>query len=223
MAGAIRIRLPECFLFRRSRSSGMAGTRTAQPAFATLRPMKLYRRLLNPVAAISLGLTACGSSMAMDWRPRGAFVQGGLGEHVLSATVGVIWPWEWRRKGWGGEWSVQTEAFVSHWRAEAFDGGRQGFTQVGLAPTLRLRFDQGRSAWFVEGGIGLTLLDKDYHTPNKQFSTRFNFIDTLAVGRNFGERGQHELSLRAVHISNASIKRPNPGENFLQLRYATRF
>ena len=185
--------------------------------------MKLRPHPLNRAVALWLGATACGGALALDLQPGGAFVQGGLGEHAQSITAGVIWPWEWKRQGWGGEWSVQTEALISHWRADAFDGGQQGFTQLGIAPTLRLRFDQGRSAWFIEGGIGLTVLDKNYHTPNKQFSTRFNFIDTLAVGRNFGERGEHELSLRVVHISNANIKRPNPGEDFLQLRYATRF
>lgn len=30
-------------------------------------------------------------------------------------------------------------------------------------------------------------------------------------------------ALRLQHFSNASIRHPNPGENFVQLRYARRF
>jgi lipid A 3-O-deacylase len=179
--------------------------------------------LLLRAAALASGVWACGGAQALDLRPTAAFIQGGLGEHALCTTAGVIWPWQWKRQGWGGEWSASTEAYISHWHADAFGGGRQGFTQVGLVPMLRLRFDEGRSAWFIEGGIGVTWMDKMYRTPHRQFSTRFNFIDSLAVGRNFGEQGQHELSLRAVHVSNAGIKHPNPGEDFLQLRYALRF
>jgi lipid A 3-O-deacylase len=179
--------------------------------------------ILRASLVAGLGGLVCHSAAALDWRPAGVFVQGGAGERAQSVTVGAIWPWEWRRMARGGEWSAQTEVFVSHWRADAYDGGSQGFTQVGITPMLRLRFDQGRSPWFVEGGIGLTLLDKEYRTPPRQFSTRFNFIDSIAVGRNFGTRGEHELSLRVVHVSNADIKKPNPGEDFLLLRYAMRF
>ena len=62
-----------------------------------------------------------------------------------------------------------------------------------------------------------------YETDRKRFSTTFNFGDHLAVGRNFGQRSEHELSLRLQHFSNGGIKHPNPGEDFIQLRYAYRF
>ena len=45
---------------------------------------------------------------------------------------------------------------------------------------------------------------------------------TKAAQRMFSEALRHELALRVQHFSNAGIKRPNPGENFLQfLRPAT--
>jgi hypothetical protein len=67
------------------------------------------------------------------------------------------------------------------------------------------------------------MTDKPYRTPAKEFGTRFNFVDTAGVGRSFGAQRKHELGLRLVHMSNAGIKEPNPGENFLQLRYAASF
>ena len=34
---------------------------------------------------------------------------------------------------------------------------------------------------------------------------------------------EHEVVLRAAHYSNAGVRHPNPGENFLQLQYLRRF
>jgi len=76
---------------------------------------------------------------------------------------------------------------------------------------------------FFEGGVGVTFTTNVYETDRKRFSTSFNFGDHLALGRNFGARREHELSLRFEHYSNAGIKHPNPGENFVQLRYLRRF
>ncbi len=59
--------------------------------------------------------------------------------------------------------------------------------------------------------------------PSAGFSTRLNFVSQPGVGRSFGSDGRHKLSLRFQHYSNAGIKSPNPGEDFLQLRYAWRF
>ena len=115
-----------------------------------------------------------------------------------------------------------TEAYVSHWNARGA-GGRRSFTQLGLTPMFRYRGDHGRSAWFVEAGIGISVIDPVYTTNAKQFSSRFNFVDVAGVGRSFGPQGQRELSLRVAHVSNCGIKSPNPGENFLQLRYAVLF
>ena len=59
-----------------------------------------------------------------------------------------------------------------------------------------------------------------YRNGSREFSTNFNFGDHVGVGRRFGDHGEHELSLRVQHFSNAGIKDPNPGQNFLQVRYA---
>ena len=80
-----------------------------------------------------------------------------------------------------------------------------------------------QSPWFLEAGVGLSLTSVLYQTQAKRFSTRFNFGTHLGLGRNFGTRGEHELSLRVEHFSNAGIRHPNPGENFVQLRYVYRF
>ncbi|MEZ0307374.1 MAG: acyloxyacyl hydrolase [Ramlibacter sp.] len=159
----------------------------------------------------------------MDLVPGGAFVQGGVSEFSSrSLTAGVWWPWEWKRTFGGSEVSGITEAYVSHWSARA-PGGREGFVQVGLVPMFRFRPSAGASPWFLEGGIGISTMDKRWRNEDKEFTTRFNFVDVVGFGHSFGADRKHELGLRFSHVSNAGIKSPNPGQNFLQLRYAARF
>lgn len=177
------------------------------------------KRLLIAAAAAALSLSAG----AVDLRPVGAFSQGGLAEnHGYSVTAGLLWPWAWRRDVGTIQVTGLNEAYVSHWNARG-DTRRQAFTQLGVLPLLRLRFDSGRSAWFVEGGIGASVMDRSYRSQSRQFSTAFNFVDVAGVGRSFGADRRRELGLRISHISNGGIKKPNPGENFLQLRYAVMF
>lgn len=175
-------------------------------------------------AAFLCGALAVSNALAEGLRPEALFVQGGGGQSGLRvAGVGLLWPWSWRAQAVGGEWTLQTELFASHWSARAAGGGREGYTQIGLVPLLRYRLDNGLSNWFVEGGIGLSVTDSQFATPARTLGTEWNFSDNLALGRNFGEQGRHEVSLRWQHTSNAGIKKPNPGLDLLMLRYSTRF
>ena len=176
------------------------------------------------LVALLAGVFAATGLRAESLRPGAVFVQAGAGESGLRAAgVGLLWPWAWRAQAWGGELSLQTELFASYWRARSLAGGRASYTQVGLLPLLRLRLDEGRSPWFIEGGIGLSLTDRLFVTPERRMGSRWNFSDSLALGRQFGDSGQHELSLRWQHTSNAGLKQPNPGVDLLMLRYSSWF
>jgi hypothetical protein len=174
-------------------------------------------------AALLLSALMVAPAAWADLRPGGMFLEVGGADHsTYAATAGLVWPWAWKSVRLGGELTASTEVFASYWSARAASG-RQSFTQVGIVPLLRYRFSGGSSPWFVEGGIGISLLNEVYRTPHKQFGSSGNFYDVLAVGRSLGDARSQELSLRLTHMSNADIKRPNPGENFLQLRYGMKF
>jgi hypothetical protein len=174
-------------------------------------------RLACPLIALA------ASAAHADWRPDGGFVEWGhTAHHGNALTAGLTWQGRWHRD-WGPVYVTgSVEAFASRWAWDRTTPGNSHSVVVGVVPLAR--FSAGpASRWFAEAGIGLSLADQRYSTDDKQFSTRFNFYDVLAVGHSFGAQRQQELSLRVTHVSNGGIRHPNPGENFLQVRWATRF
>jgi hypothetical protein len=172
--------------------------------------------------AAAAALAACACLAHADWRPDGVVLEAGIGRNGNALLgAGLSWDWGWRHATESFEFSARTDLLLNEWRADDFGRGHQNFTQVVLLPTLRMALDQGRSPWFFELGIGASYMDPLYVTPAKQFSTRFNFYDVLGFGYRLGR--DRELGLRLNHVSNGGIKNPNPGEEFLQLRFLQRF
>ncbi len=158
-------------------------------------------------------------------RPLAWFVQAGSagGGDTLAATVGVTADWGWQKAVGIGLLTGTWEASVGHWRTERTGQSDRQVWQFGVTPALRLYTSGARSGFFGEIGIGANVLTPRYERGDKEFSTKFNFGDHIGAGYRFGAQGENELTLRIQHYSNASIKKPNPGENFLQLRYARHF
>lgn len=180
-------------------------------------------------AALICGLSLLAAKPARaaessGWRPEVGFVQLGRAQETRATVFGLVWPWEKTWRMGGGQWSGYWELALGRWSTPGLDGrDRAWVTQFGITPVFRFRPRAGQSRWFFEAGVGLTVMSPIYRSPSKRFSTAFNFGDHLAIGRNFGEGGQHEVSLRYQHFSNGGVEHPNPGEDFVQLRYATTF
>ncbi|MEJ8845338.1 acyloxyacyl hydrolase [Variovorax rhizosphaerae] len=192
---------------------------------------------MRRMAAICVGsgvMTVwAGSAMAQQQQstetqtPWGIYVEGGTTLESKSksdlGTAGVTYQFGSRHALWGGIVTTYGDFFVSHWRTQRDLVGDQTYTQVGAIANARYRFDQGASPWFADLGLGLTWFDGHYETEDRRFSTQFQFTEVLGVGRNFGVNGAHELSLRVLHVSNGSIRKPNPGDNAVKLRYGYHF
>lgn len=161
------------------------------------------------------------SSSRSNLSPDQAFIQFGYAPDARTAVGGFAWSSNWRQDFAGGTATLYWEASLGRWVAESGPGQKSSawVTQIGITPVLRWQPSQ-QSSWFLEAGIGANALLPVYRSRDKRFSTAFNFGDHLAIGWRFGQMLEHELALRAQHFSNAGIKHPNPGENFLQLRYS---
>ena len=166
-------------------------------------------------------LTALSCTVAAQQAPAtvSLYAQGGWAEsHTHTLTLGAALPWSWHKPLGSGVLSGYWDVYLSHWR---YDGaGRSRLLLLGLTPTLRWTPHGGSSPWFAEAGIGATLTNHLYRTVDEEFSTAFNFASHLGVGLRWGAQRRHEVVLRFQHVSNAAIKHPNPGQNFVQLRYA---
>ncbi len=157
------------------------------------------------------------------WRsilsPSHAFAQVGRGEDVDSLAIGLQWAWrDPQQHVAGGSWTGYTELLIGRWSTRGSERDRTNSTQIGLSPTVRYNFFRW-PAWFVEGAISINAIAPAFRNGDKEFSTVFNFGEHLGIG--FRTAGNWEWILRYQHLSNGGLRKPNPGQDFIQLRVTT--
>ena len=86
-----------------------------------------------------------------------------------------------------------------------------------LALTPVFRYARAGRGPYVEGAIGLHFLSTTSVHRDAPFSTHFQFGDHVGVGYRFAK---YDLGMRLQHLSNAGLRNPNPGINFLLIRIA---
>jgi hypothetical protein len=155
--------------------------------------------------------------------PASVFLQAGAADHVDTFSLGAVWPLPWQRDASFGRLATSLEASVGQWQTHGQRHHTRPFAQFGFTPSLRFYPDALGGHWFGEAGIGANVIAPAYHTDGKRFSTAFNFGDHLSIGRELGANHRQEIALRVEHFSNAGIDHPNPGENFVQVRWVVRY
>lgn len=194
-----------------------------------LRVPSLSLRSARRAAGVAALLLTGTAALAAGNDGYGVFMQGGHnianGTQTKNVFIGAMIPWESARPSWFGlSRSLYWDAYIGQWHGPQGNGVDKSYTQLGALAVARFRFDEGASPWFADTGLGLAYLDDTYTKPGgRVFGSRLNFALRFGVGYSFGERDAHELSVNYAHFSNAGIKKPNPGEDFIQLRYAYRF
>ncbi|MFV0679721.1 acyloxyacyl hydrolase [Ottowia sp.] len=125
----------------------------------------------------------------------------------------------------GASWSIRL-------RHEIEAGGwhvpyAKDIAEAGYTPMFRLQRPiggmLGGTVFFVEAGIGMRLLSHVHVSPSHTMSTAFQFSDEIGTGLQFGREGRATLGVRYQHISNANIKKPNPGMDFFTVYFGYRF
>ncbi len=175
--------------------------------------------------ACGLGHSGRMDAAPLDWRPDAVFVQ--VGASARDARVaGLGLRWQISGPASGAQWSGRMEVSLGRWSTRVMPGGlppggRDHAVQVVAMPVVRWRPAQGGSAWFMEAGLGLSWHDRSYRVERLRQGSRFNFQEELAVGRTWG--GGHDVSLRMAHMSNAGLRKPNPGETWWSLGWAVAF
>jgi len=176
--------------------------------------------LLTLAASFTVSQSAQADDQLID---RASFEIGG-GKKVQMVRFGVQSDWSRRwfqSNGYhlGGYW----DASIAQWRGTAYRdvrGQHQNITNIGFTPVFRYQRDDLKG-WYGEGGIGVNLLSELYNNDGNRLSTAFQFGDHIGAGYVFDN--QWEVGMKIQHFSNASIKKPNSGANFLQLKISRRF
>ena len=157
-------------------------------------------------------------SPGLDWH-----LSYGVGSRAGIRKLGVVAGWQRNAPLWQGEqWrlALRHELEVAFWRVPK----AKNIIEAGYSPFLRLeRPLSGSRQFFVEASIGVRLLSHTRLSSEHTLSTAFQFSDQLGVGYQWGPQGRSTLGLRFQHLSNAGIKRPNPGINFTQIYYRHQF
>lgn len=142
-------------------------------------------------------------------------------QRMLRVAVQNDWDRRWfARNGYhlSGYW----ENNLSLWRLRAYEnvpGRTRNIAVVGFTPVFRYQSDS-KLGLYGEFGIGVNLLSTLYKNEDKELSTAFQFGDHIGVGYT---TAKWDVGLRYQHYSNASIKRPNGGANWIVARAAYRF
>jgi hypothetical protein len=174
-------------------------------------------RSLRRLAFKILTVLACASTPAHAIE--GMSLELGNGDGVDMGRVGVQWG-SWKAR-WlqGANWHLggYLEASIGYWRyGDATSSQRGSLVDLGLTPVLRVQ-PNSLSGPYVEAGLGVHLLSHS-SIGDTRMSTAFQFGNHIGLGYRFGAGGSYDLGYRFQHLSNASIKRPNAGINFHQIR-----
>lgn len=149
--------------------------------------------------------------------PALAFAQVDRGDGVNAVTAGLQWQWPGRLPQiGGGAVSGYVELAIGRWTTHDRSAGRAISTQIGIAPILRYTFERWPQ-WFVDAAIGVNAISPVFRRGEDEFSTVFNFGEHFGIGFH-PAGGDWEWTLRYQHFSNGGIRKPNPGQDFVQLR-----
>jgi lipid A 3-O-deacylase len=147
----------------------------------------------------------------------------GTNPEQKMARIAVTSDWDQRwfasnGRHLGGYW----DANLAVWRLESYRNVpnlHKNIAVIGLTPVLRYQ-DDSKLGWYAEAGIGVSLLSTLYKNEDKELSTAFQFADHLGVGYT---TAKWDFGLKFQHYSNASIKNPNAGANWVIAKVAYRF
>ncbi|MCQ9616939.1 acyloxyacyl hydrolase [Paenalcaligenes niemegkensis] len=112
--------------------------------------------------------------------------------------------------------NLQAEVGLAYWHAKR-SSSSSSVWQLTATPMLRYWVSE---RWYLEAGIGPSVFSS-VKFAGKRMGTAFQFADQVGVGVRITDN--QRLSLRYSHYSNASIKKPNPGLDLLQLSYTFNF
>ncbi|VGO09029.1 Probable signal peptide protein [plant metagenome] len=145
---------------------------------------------------------------------QGIGVTAGVGDHYQRLEINWQSPalWDYQFGGNWGRLELVGELGAAYWKA---NGSRDpgNVWQFNAIPMFRWWTGE---RFYLEAGVGATAFTSTRFA-DKNISTAFQFGDHIGAG--FLINDSNRIGLRLSHFSNASIKKPNPGLDVVQLTY----
>ncbi|WP_263769193.1 acyloxyacyl hydrolase [Propionivibrio soli] len=157
---------------------------------------------------------ACGTpAMAQE----SAYFQGGAltrpsGKNLINdaeAGAGWVLPWSW----YEGRLSTRLDVGVGYTNTKADDALRFHVTPL-------LRYQAAQRGMFGELGVGVVYLSESDWGRHHELGGHLQFGTRVGVGYDFGD---YDLSLNVLHVSNAGLKKHNPGAEIVGIRFSRSF
>ncbi len=176
---------------------------------------------VTAAAVLAASLFSAGvHAQASQGTQGGVSVHAGAGDHYQRLGINYETPSFWTHR-FGSDWGrldLVGELGVAYWQA---DGSRHAGHVWQLNAIPMLRWWLGASErMYLEAGVGPTLFSTTRFA-DENISTAFQFGDHFGAG--FLINDANRIGIRYSHFSNASIKRPNPGLDVIQLTYTYQF
>ncbi|MGI4855359.1 MAG: acyloxyacyl hydrolase [Janthinobacterium lividum] len=137
-------------------------------------------------------------------------------DKVDKYDLGAVWDphltW-WPIGGW--HFGLVGEAHAVYWHTNG--NVNSSLEEFGATPVFRFEKSSGAIRPYAEAGVGVRMLTHARISESYTLSSGFQFADMVGVGVKFGGHQQYQIGYRFQHLSNASIKRPNPGIDFHQV------
>ena len=168
--------------------------------------MRVIRDLIVMLAFLAFGGAAAAQTQSE--------VMLSLGRGAENADIDLVRLAYRRALASDARWWVPTQVELGGgiWRVPDLAGTTQRFD---LHATPIWRADFART--YIEGGIGLYLLSHTINNDVTHMSTSFEFGSHVGAGLRLGERRETRVGIALQHLSNAGIKEPNGGVNFVLL------
>ena len=176
---------------------------------------RLSPRATRALAAVSvLAALACGSAQAAEVSALWGAGRYGYRNATLAVQTGPLWT----RQLAHSSLDLVLEASAGQVSGPASGTGQRHLAHVGLTPFLHWWFAPQTA---LEFGIGANLFSGTT-LGGKTISTAYQFGDSIGLLHRFAGT-PWTVGARFTHYSNADIKRPNPGQDYMQLRVAYTF
>jgi len=166
----------------------------------------MWKRILASLAFLTFAATGAAQGQSE--------LTTSVGRAADDADIDIIRLAYRRRLTSDARWWVPTlvEFGGGVWRVPDLGGTTQRFD---LHATPVWRADFART--YVEAGIGAYLLSHTINNNTTHLATSFEFGSHAGAGLRLGTRGETRVGAAVQHLSNAGIKQPNGGVNFVLL------